>query len=617
MAKETSSKKVLEVWPLVKAALKILTKEERRHALCLLALIIFAGGLDMVALLMVIPLITVISEPGLLEQQPLLNWFKEWVDISGVSDFLMVAAIGVVCFMVGATALNLVLMRMGHQFGVSIQTRLSGELMLATLKAPYDWHIQQNSAVLLRFFHSDVELWGTGFVLRFIQMSQHFLGAFFPIVLFWVLSPTWALFGLFILCIVSITVVKTVKPLLSRAGNANKELAKKLMFQANNAISGIKDVKLAGCEQVLATNFSNQFGLRAQSNATLNFWPVAQNNLVLLLGQLAILGLAVSFYYMGLSHGQIAGNMALIVLIVSRILPAANRFLGLYSSMYSVWPWVEEVVNVRSDLASVSSAVGYDKPTICGDWERIEFNSVSFHYSKQSRKALDSVKFKFVRGGFYGVVGESGAGKSTLIDLLVGLYEPVTGKLMVDEQDLWKSDVRSWQRQIGYVPQFPYMLDGTVEANIAFGRVSKEVDYEQIWQALALANIDEFVRNLQEGLETQVGDRGVRLSGGQRQRLAIARALYQNPQILVLDEATSSLDQIAEDEIRKALKKLRSKITVVMIAHRITTVQECDELLFLVEGRLKASGSYEDLMDSYPEFRRLAGARCEEEGESK
>ena len=598
----------MPLWLLIRDGVCLLTKKERWIALCLVGLILLSGGLDVVALAMVMPVVAVIMEPALLEQQQWLIWVSDGLAVNGSHQFVLVAVLLAGGLLLGAAAFNLVLLRLGHRFEVTIQARLSRELMLATLKAPYAWHIKQNSAVLLRFFHSDVEMWGQSFILRLIQMSQYLVGMLLPLVLFAVLAPSGAMLGVVGVGIVGVLIARAVKPRLSRAGLAAKEISKGLMVRANNAISGIKDVKLAGGEEKYASDFAGEFRRRAQAGALLSFWPVAQSNSMLLLGQLTVLGLAASYFFMGLSHGQIAGNMALVILVVCRVLPSANRFLNLYSSMWSVLPFVEEVVQIRRDLEAVSEELRTDGPPVGENWKVIRVNQVSFRYPKQSDLALDSVSIKLHRGGFYGVVGESGAGKSTLIDLAVGLYKPSAGRIEVGGQDLSESDLKSWHQQIGYVPQFPYLMDATIAENISLGLSSKNMDSKEILQALELANLAEFIRGLPEGLNTPVGDRGVRLSGGQRQRLAIARALFQKPQLLVLDEATSSLDQIAESEIRTALEKLHGRITVIMIAHRMTTVQDCDEILYLSNGKLVAQGRYEELLATHDGFQRLACA---------
>jgi ABC-type multidrug transport system fused ATPase/permease subunit len=601
-------KPVEDVWPLTKAAFGLLTRRERWIAAGLVALILIAGGLDLIALASVMPVVTVITEPLLLEQNARLTELKDRLGIVGSQQFVMIAAIMAGGLLLVAAGFNLFLLRLGDRFGISIQTRMARELMSSVLNAPYLWHTSQNSVALVRFFHADVVMWGRSFILRLTQISQHILGMLLPLLLLIALAPGGAVGGILAIGMVGILITQAVKPNLIRAGTETKVITRGLVVLANNAVSGIKDVKLACKEEQYADGFSDRFKNYARAQAALGFWPSVQSNSFLLLGQLAILGLAVFFFSTGQSHGQIAGQMALIILVISRVLPSANRFFNLYSSMWNVLPWVQEVVDMHRDLRSVNPGVRSGGSAIITGWDSVRCDRVGFKYPGQTVPALDSVSFKFSRGGLYGVVGESGAGKSTLIDLLVGLHEPTAGKVLVNDQELRDYDMKSWHRQIGYVPQFPYLADGSVAENVALGMPSAEVEEAEVWDALELANLAEFIRGLPEGLNTPVGDRGVRLSGGQRQRLAIARALFQKPQLLVLDEATSSLDQIAESEIRTALEKLHGRITVIMIAHRMTTVQDCDEILFLSKGKLEAQGRYEELLEKHEGFRRLAGA---------
>ena len=597
-----------DLWPLTKAAFGLLTRRERWIAAGLVALILIAGGLDLVALASVMPVVTIITEPSLLGQNVLLTELKDWFGVADSRQFVMIAALMAGSLLLAAAGFNLFLLRLGDRFGISIQTRLARELMSSALYAPFLWHSSQNSVALVRFFHSDVVMWGRSFILRLIQISQYILGMLLPFLLLIALAPGGAVGGILAIGMVGFLVTLAVKPNLIRAGTESKAITKGLVVMANNAVSGIKDVKLGCREEQYADGFSDKFKDFTRAKAALEFWPSVQSSSLLLLGQLAIIGLAVFFFYTGQSHGQIAGQMAFIILIISRVVPSANRFFNLYSSMWNVLPWVQEVVEMHRDLQSVNRATRTGGQAIAKDWDSVKCEGMGFKYPGQTVPALDSVSFKFNRGRLYGVVGESGAGKSTLIDLLVGLHEPTVGKVLVNDQELQDHDMKSWHRQIGYVPQFPYLSDGTVAENLTLGIPPAEVEEADVWGALELANLAGFVRALPEGLKTSVGDRGVRLSGGQRQRLAIARALFQKPQLLVLDEATSSLDQIAESEIRSALKKLHGRITVIMIAHRMTTVQDCDEILFLSKGKLEAQGRYEDLLENHEGFRRLAHA---------
>lgn len=598
----------LDFWKLTLASFRLLNSLERRQALGLVALTSLVGVIDILALASVMPAVAIIVEPEIFAKSGAFGWLPDFFQV-GQQDQLVykiIATSGLLLF--SASALNLFLRRIGARFSVDIQTRMAYELMKSSLQAPIHWHLEQNSASLVRFFHSDIVHWGRLFILRLIQMSQQILGMILPLALLFKVAPAGAFFGIIIIGTAGWMIIRRVKPKLERAGIQSKWSTEGLVTFANNAVSGVRDIKLACRELQYSEEFRNRFQVYAEAHAALNFWPQVQSVTLMLLGQISILTVAILLYMSGHSSGMIAAQMALIALVVSKVLPSVNGLLGSYSNFWNVLPWVQEVVKIHQDLRTVNQSSCSNGPVIWNDWESVRCEGVGFKYRGQTVPALDSVSCKFSRGGLYGVVGESGAGKSTLIDLLVGLHEPTEGRVLVDDQDLCECDIKSWHRQIGYVPQFPYLADGTVAENVLLDKPTAEMEEADVWEALELANLGKFIRGLPEGLSTPVGDRGVRLSGGQRQRLAIARALFQKPQLLVLDESTSSLDQIAESEIRTALEKLHGRITVIVIAHRMTTVQDCDEILFLSKGKLEAQGRYDELLEKHEGFQRLAGA---------
>jgi ATP-binding cassette subfamily C protein len=270
--------------------------------------------------------------------------------------------------------------------------------------------------------------------------------------------------------------------------------------------------------------------------------------------------------------------------------------------------WIRDL---RDDLAALPAAL--PAPVAAGEAEPIRFGRavalerVSYAYAGGGEAALTDVTLTIERGESIGIVGPSGAGKSTLVDLLLGLLEPTAGRITVDGRDI-ASALPSWQRHIGYVPQDPFLLDDTVRRNVAFGIADADVDDRRVTAALRRAQLDDFVAGLRDGLDTLLGERGTRLSGGQRQRVAIARALYHDPEVLVFDEATSALDTVTERDLIDSLEALRGVKTLVVIAHRLTTVRRCDRLALLRDGRLAAVGSYDELLARDAGFRAMAGA---------
>ena len=231
---------------------------------------------------------------------------------------------------------------------------------------------------------------------------------------------------------------------------------------------------------------------------------------------------------------------------------------------------------------------------------------VGFYYENAKTPALEHVSLSILKNSLVGFIGPSGAGKTTAVDIILGLLEPSSGRVLVDGADI-HSHLKSWQSTVGYIPQTIYLCDDTIRNNVAFGLDEKEISDEKVWHSLRLAQLDEFVRSLPQGIETTVGERGVRISGGQRQRIGIARAVYHDPQVIVMDEATAALDNETERLFMEALTGLSGQKTIIVIAHRLTTVQQCDKIFFLKDGKLVSEGKYLELSRDCQEFRKMAG----------
>ena len=238
--------------------------------------------------------------------------------------------------------------------------------------------------------------------------------------------------------------------------------------------------------------------------------------------------------------------------------------------------------------------------------KQINFKNIFYKYPNSDKFVLNDISLNIPVNSKIGIVGSTGGGKTTMVDILLGLLTPTKGKILVDDNDITPSNIRSWQKTIGYVPQQIYLSDDTVASNIAFGVELKNIDYKALEKAAKIANLHDFVTSeLSDGYATIIGERGVRLSGGQRQRIGLARSLYHKPQILILDEATSSLDNITEKMVIEEINNIPEKITVIIVAHRLSTVKNCDKIFLLEKGKLKIEGNYEELLDKSVDFKKL------------
>jgi ATP-binding cassette subfamily C protein len=297
----------------------------------------------------------------------------------------------------------------------------------------------------------------------------------------------------------------------------------------------------------------------------------------------------------------IVSVLALFAYTGFRVVPSANRIMLNVGYMREAHPWIRGMDEDMRRLKPPATRTYEPAPPMLQ--ATLACEDVSFRYEDAPAPALDHISFTITRGQSIGIVGPTGAGKSTLVDLLLGLLAPTSGRVLIDGQPLDGRE-RAWQRQIGYVPQDVYLLDDSLRRNIAFGIPDSAIDEQRLANAVSLARLDEVVAGLPNEMETVVGENGVRLSGGQRQRVAIARALYHDPQVLVFDEATAALDNQTEREVTDAIANVHGLRTVIAIAHRLSTVKGCDQLIYLRDGRIAGLGTYDELI-RVPGFRQL------------
>ena len=386
-----------------------------------------------------------------------------------------------------------------------------------------------------------------------------------------------------------------------RIGAAERALHQQQLHLLQQSLGAIKDVKVTGRQPFFEERFRDmkrELGVTKQRRATAATVARLGVEATLILSMLIVVFLVMRA---AIPSAYIVSVLALFAYTGFRVVPSANRIMLNVGYMREAHPWIRSMDEDMRRLKLPPPRPYEHVPPMLQSTLACE--DVSFRYEDAPALAVDRISFTIARGQSIGIVGPTGAGKSTLVDLLLGLLAPTSGRVMIDGQPL-EGRERAWQRQIGYVPQAVYLLDDSLRRNIAFGIPDSAIDEQRLTSAMALARLDEVVAALPNKLETVIGENGVRLSGGQKQRVAIARALYHDPQVLVFDEATAALDNQTEREVTEAISNIHGTRTVIAIAHRLSTVKDCDQLIYVREGRMAGLGTYEELMRD-PGFRQL------------
>jgi len=465
-----------------------------------------------------------------------------------------------------------------------IQAVLSENLFKGYLKWPYSFHLLNNSAQLIRNVTSEVTMFTKVMQSTLVILTEGLVFIGITILLLCI-EP----FGAFVvistfLIAGSFFYYMTKEPLL-RWGEKRQSHEGFRIQRLQEGLGGIKDVMLLGVEEY----FIKKYNIHNVGAASVGkYQSMFQSFPRLWIEFLAIAGLVCLVFVVigqGKSVDTLLPMLGLFVAAAFRIMPSGNRMLGAIQSLRYSLPVINKLHDEFALVKNVKTSVPENKSNISFA-NHLVIKGLNYKYPNEDENVLHNISLTIKKGTMVGFVGTTGSGKSTLIDLVLGLLEPGKGSVFVDGTDI-KEDLSSWQKNIGYVPQSIFLIDDTIKMNIAFGVDEESVDEEAVLRALKSAQLEQFIGELKLGLETIVGERGIRLSGGQRQRIGIARALYNNPDILVLDEATSSLDNVTEKEVMDAVNKLHGSKTVLIIAHRLSTLENCEQIIHIENGQIK------------------------------
>ena len=586
----------------------LLSAKERKRGAIVLCLITVMALLEAIGIASVLPFLAVLGNPKVVYTNPVLASAYSAFGMESLKGFLV--ALGVLSF---ALVLFSGLFRTLTHFAINryVEMRrhsISERLLETYLRQPYSFFLDRSSADMAKNILTEVDqlilyILRPGMTLvAYAVVAAAIIGLL--IVVDPVLAIVIALFFGGLYCFIYII----VRNALGRAGR-DRLLANKERFEtAGEALSGIKSIKLLGRERAYLSRFKGPSLRLAKQQVVVQIATQVPGFVIeaLAFGSIILLTLMLLLTGSGPSSqdtlGELLPLIGLYTLAGLRLKPAAQYiYQGIAKLKYSgpIVNAVYEDLSNRSELAEIRKFV----PSKLAPSNRVFLRDIAYSYPKAPKPALTDFNLIIPVGSSVGIVGGTGAGKTTVVDVLLGLLRPTSGAVMVDEVPVTESNLSNWQQALGYVPQDIYLADSTVSENIAFGVPLGDIDHAQVQHCAELAQIHDFVIDeMPSGYSTVVGERGIRLSGGQRQRIGIARALYRQPSVLVLDEATSALDTVTERAVLEAVRSMPGSITLVLIAHRLSTVRQCDNIILMEKGRVEASGRFEDLESKYEIF---------------
>lgn len=547
---------------------------------------LFIGALfELLGVSLITQLVDLVSNPKKIHSNRLLSTIYDFLGISSDREFILVVVIGLIVVYLLKNVYLLWMNYVQYTFIFSNQLKLSGRLIDCYLKKPYTYHLDKNSAEMVRNVMLDTERFFQMLLSVFSMFSELLVSA---LLCLWLLVIDWFI----TVSVVAILAVFTVFYLLlfrnkaKEYGKRNQVYDGKMHQSINQALGAVKDIKILHREKYFVDSFCGYGKQKMRAVRNNNVLGQAPKYMIETVCIGAILLVIVLKIYQGQDLSSMIGQLAAFAIAAFKLLPSVSKINNYLNLVIFLKPSVDLIYRDIKDTEDMKNfeltdAAIPDDVYRENHPEAITVSHLSYRYPHTEKDVLQDVSFEIPLGGAVGLVGPSGAGKSTLADVILGILVPTGGTVSYGVMNVHEHPLK-WSQKLAYIPQTIYLADETIRSNVAFGIEEALIDEERVWNALEEAQLKEFVQSLPQGLDTEVGERGVRLSGGQRQRIGIARALYGNPEILVLDEATSALDNDTEKAVMEAIERLRGRKTLIIIAHRLTTIKNC-ELVFKVE----------------------------------
>ena len=562
----------------------LLDGRQKKTMVGLMVLMVISAFLQTAGVGMLVQVVNVVIDPDAVKNSRAVAMLYDLLGSHSYRSFsIMVMTLLILIFVVKNLFL-FVEQKLTFAFVYSNQFRTSERMMRNYLRRGYEFYLNADTAVVQRSITSDVNNM-YALILSLLQLLSDGVVSLFIVSYCFITNGTMTMVMALVMIVLMVVVKRVLKPIMYKAGKDNQEYYSGLFKWISQTVQGIKEVKVNGKEQFFVDEYV-KCG-RGYVNAVQKY--SLYNNIPKLLLETACVAAMVGYMIFQVASGSSTENMLSVLSTLAAaafvLLPCVNRISNQINSIAYFEPFFMGVSdNLQDEIQSdrVDMSMFSEDSSKLPVEKAIELKDITYAYPGTDKLIFDHAHMTIPVGASVGIVGTTGAGKSTMVDILLGLLEVKTGSILADGVDVRKN-YRGWLKNIGYIPQMIFMLDDDIRSNVAFGVPKERIDEDRLWEVLREARLDEFVRSLPEGLDTGIGERGIRLSGGQRQRISIARALYHNPEVLVLDEATSALDNDTEAAIMESINRLHGKKTLIIIAHRLQTIEKCD-LVYRVEN---------------------------------
>ena len=577
-----------------KKMMVLLDKRQKRIMVVLVFMMLIGAILETLGISMIYPVMNIVMEKDAVQKHAYLQvicriFHIDQSDTTGLMVFIMLSLIGM--FIVK----NIYLFfqqKVQLKFVYTNQFATSRRMMINFMERPYEYYLGADTAVIQRSITSDVNNM-YGLILSLLQLCSEAIVFVCLVAVSFVTDATMTMIVTVLLVVVLLVIKCVLKPIMKKAGEENQEYYSGLYKWIDQSVMGIKEIKIAAKENYFINEYAKCGAGYVNAVQRYNLYNATPR---MIIESVAIAGMILYMMFRllgGAQAAEIMPQLAALAVMAMRLIPCANRINNYLTSISYFEPFFMGVSdNLQQEIRDES--ISYDPETYRKKKDveklpvkdKVELKDIVYCYPGTDTLIFDHADMEIPIGKSVGIVGTSGAGKTTAVDILLGLLKLQQGQILADGVEV-REHYQSWLKNIGYIPQFIFMINSTIRKNVAFGYQDEDIDDEKVWRALKEAQLDEFVRGLPEGLDTGIGERGIRISGGQKQRIGIARALFEDPEILVLDEATSALDNETEAAIMDSINRLHGKKTLIIIAHRLQTIEKCDMVYRVEHGKVQ------------------------------